>query len=175
MLCTMPMFIGFALLFDFNSNISLNRILVSVVAAGVFEELYFRGFFFGQLYRYTWLGFIPSVFLGAVIFGIVHLYQGEELGELISIFLVTSLGAILFSWVYVEWDYNLWVPICLHMLMNLAWELFSVSDNALGDVYSNIFRAVTITLIIVLTIVYKKRKGKPLSINKSTILINYKN
>ena len=61
LLCTAPMFIGFAIVFDFNAGISWNRILIAGVAAGVFEELYFRGFLFGQLFRYTRLGFIASV------------------------------------------------------------------------------------------------------------------
>lgn len=171
LLCTLPMFLGFALLFDFNKEISWTTILIGVVAAGFFEELYFRGFLFGQLYRYTRLGFILAVFLGALIFGLIHLYQGSEFGELVGIFLVTFLGGILFAWAYAEWNFNLWVPIFLHLFMNLAWELFSVSDNALGGVYSNIFRVITIALIIVLTIIYKRRSGIPLEVNKQTVLM----
>ncbi len=174
LLCTLPMFIGFALIFDFNAKVSLNLLLISVIAAGFFEELYFRGFLFGQLYRYSQLGFILSVLLGALLFGFVHLYQGSELGEIIGIFLVTFSGGILFAWVYAEWNYNLWVPIFLHMFMNLAWELFSVSDNALGDTYSNVFRMITIALIIILTIFYKRRKGIPLEINRRTLLMKDK-
>ncbi len=175
LLCTLPMFIGFAFIFDFNSEVSLNTILISVIAAGFFEELYFRGFLFGQLFRYSRFGFILSVLLGALLFGFAHLYQGNELGEIIGIFLVTFLGGILFAWVYAEWNYNIWVPIFLHMLMNLSWELFSVSDNALGGIYSNVFRIITILLIIVLTILQKRRKGIGIEVNKKTILMKSKN
>lgn len=170
--CTLPMFLGFSLIFDLNTDIKLNTILVSILAAAFFEELYFRGFLFGQLYKHTPLGFIASVLLGALLFGLIHLYQSNVLTELIGIFLITFLGAILFAWVYAEWNFNLWVPILLHLLMNLAWEMFSISDNALGGTYSNVFRAITIALVIAITILYKKRKGIPLEINKNTFLMN---
>ena len=55
--------------------------------------------------------------------------------------------------------------------MNLFWMLFSAGENALGGVYANVFRVSTILLIVVLTIVYKKKKGHKLEINKSTIWI----
>lgn len=171
LICTLPMFAGFALMFDLNTGVTLNRILVAILAAAFFEELYFRGFLFGQVYQHTTIGFLPAVFLGALLLGIIHLYQSNEFDELLGIFLVTFLGAILFAWTYVEWNYNLWVPVMLHLLMNLAWEMFNISDNALGGIYPNIFRTITIVLIIAVTIIYKKRKGIPLEINATTLVI----
>lgn len=174
LICTLPMFIGFAFLFDFNADISLNRIVLAVIAAGFFEELYFRGFLFGMLFRFSRLGYILSVLVGALLFGSVHIYQGSEFNQIVGIFMVTFMGGILFAWVYSEWNYNLWVPIFLHMLMNLSWELFSVSTNALGGSYSNIFRGITIALVIILTLRYKRKKGKALEVNKSTLIIKPK-
>lgn len=173
-ICTLPMFIGFSIIFDFNSAISLNTILIGVVAAGFFEELYFRGFLFGLPFRKTRLGFILSVLFGALYFGSLHLYQSTEINEIFGIFVITFLGGILFAWVYAEWDFNIWAPVFLHMLMNLAWELFSVSDNAMGGTYANIFRFFTIILVIVLTVLYKRKKGKNLSINKRSLLLQSK-
>jgi membrane protease YdiL (CAAX protease family) len=171
LICTLPMYIGFSLIFEFNQEIKLNTILIGVVSAGFFEELYYRGFLFGLPFKKTKLGFILSVLFGALYFGSLHLYQSTEFNELLGIFLITFLGGILFAWVYAEWNFNIWVPIFLHMLMNLAWELFSVSDNALGGIYSNVFRFLTIALVITLTILYKKRKGIKLVVNKKTLLI----
>jgi len=171
LICTFPMFLGFAIVFDLNSEISLNTVLINLIAAAFFEELFFRGFLFGQLYRYTKLGFIPSVIIGALLFATLHLYQSEELSTLIGVFLTTLLGGILFAWVYTEWNYNLWVPIFLHLFMNLFWELFSVSDNAFGGIYSNVFRLITIALIIVLTVLNKRKKEIRLEINKNSIWI----
>ncbi len=169
LVCTLPMFIGFALVFKFNTNLYINEILIGVIAAGFFEELFFRAFLFGQLYRYTRLGFIPSVFLGALLFATIHLYQSHDVATLAGIFAITFLGAVLFAWAFIEWDYNIWVPVFLHGFMNLAWTLFSVSDNALGNMYGNIFRTLTIALIICVTILYKKRKGLKTELNKKTV------
>ncbi|UAB82407.1 CPBP family intramembrane metalloprotease [Marixanthomonas sp. SCSIO 43207] len=170
LICTLPMYIGFSFIFDFNTDISINAILISVVAASFFEEIFFRGFLFGLIYRKTNLGFIPSVFFGAMYFGILHLYQSTELLELLGIFSITFLGGILFAWVFTEWKFNIWVPIFIHALMNFSWELFSVSENALGGVYSNIFRFSTMGLIIGLTVLLKKKNGLKLSVNKSNLL-----
>lgn len=169
LLCTLPMFIGYAIVFDTNLELNLNTVLIAAVAAALFEELFFRGFLFGQLFRFTKLGFIPSVIAGALLFASVHLYQSQEIGELIGIFLTTFLGALLFSWVYAEWRLNIWVPIFLHFFMNLSWMLFSAGENALGGLYSNIFRIITIALVIALTILYKRRRELKLAINKRTI------
>lgn len=166
---TLPMFIGFAFLFAPHPGITLNGILIGVIAAAFFEELFFRGFLFGQLYRYTRLGFIPSSLFGSLLFAAIHLYQSPEWLTLVGIFGITFFGALLFGWLYVEWRYNLWVPIFLHLFMNLAWMVFAVSDNALGGIYANIFRALTITLAIVLTLIYKLNKGLELAVNKRTV------
>lgn len=166
---TLPMFIGFAIVFSFNSGVTLNEILVKVIAAAFFEELFFRGFLFGQIFRYTRLGFVPAIILGAVLFAAAHLYQSRELATLIGVFAVTFMAALLFAWLYAEWKYNLWVPIFLHLFMNLSWMLFSVSDNALGGVYANAFRVMTIALAISFTVIYKIRKKIKLEVNRETV------
>ncbi len=80
------MLIGYAIVFDFNRNITTDEILVSAVAAGFFEELFFRGFLFGQLYRFSKLGFFPSVVIGALLFASMHLYQSNDAITLAGIF-----------------------------------------------------------------------------------------
>ncbi len=173
-ICTLPMFIGFSLCFNYNNNVTANEVLISGVAAAFFEEFIFRGFLFGQLFRYTKLGFIPSILLGAVLFAAMHLYQSNDLLTLIGIFSTTFLGAILFSWLYVEWNYNLWVSIFLHFFMNLAWMLFAVSDNAFGGIYANVFRILTIALAIILTLVYKRKMHLPLNITRENIWMKHR-
>jgi len=168
-LCTAPMFFGFWLLYEFDSEVTLNSILISVVAAGFFEEVFYRGFLFGQLFRYTKLGFIPAVFLGALLFGLLHLYQSNDPLTALGIFSITFLGSVLFSWLYIEWNNNLWVPIFAHALMNLSWTLFSVDTDALGGWYANIFRFTTIFLFIVVTIYIKSCRGEGVRINRSSL------
>ncbi len=166
---TLPMLLGYALSFSFNSEITSHSIFVGSIFAAFFEELYFRGFLFGLIFRNTKLGFIPSIFFGAVIFGLGHLHQSTDLMTLIGIFLVTGLGAAFFAWLYVEWNYNLWVPIGLHLFMNLHWSLFSAGDNALGGATANIYRLITIFLAISGTIAYKKSKKMSFEITKRNV------
>ena len=167
--CTLPMLIGYGFVFEFDKQVTFSKMLTGAVYAAFFEEVYYRGFLFGLIYRYTKIGFIPAIIFGALIFATGHLYQSEDFSTLVGIFLVTFLGAGLFAWSYVEWEMNLWVPIFLHLFMNLFWMLFSAGDTALGGFYSNLFRIVTITLIIVITIIYKKRRKLKLTINRKTV------
>nr|WP_294859809.1 CPBP family intramembrane glutamic endopeptidase [uncultured Fluviicola sp.] len=175
LICTLPMFIGFAVCFRFNTKLSLNEVLITGVAAAFFEEFIFRGFLFGQLFRYTKLGFVPSILLGAFLFAAMHLYQSNDLPTLIGVFFTTFLGAVLFAWLFVEWNYNLWISIFLHFFMNLAWMIFAVSNNAFGGVYANIFRILTITLLIILTIFYKRKNGIPMVVKKETLWMKNRN
>lgn len=62
---------------------------------------------------------------------------------MIGIFLLTFAGAIFFTWQYVEWQYNLWVPIFTHTFMNFSWTLFQIDNSALGGFKANIFIGLT--------------------------------
>jgi len=168
---TLPMFIGCLIFYKFDTEIFIPNLIKTTIFAGLFEELYFRGFLFGQIFRNTKLGFIPSIITCALVFASGHLYQSHDISILIGIFITTFLGAIFFAWLFVEWNYNLWIPIFLHTFMNLSWGLFNVSNNALGNITSNIFRVLTIAVAIILTILYKKKHGQKLTINRNTILM----
>jgi membrane protease YdiL (CAAX protease family) len=168
---TIPMFAGSAVMSNFTFGISGERFWFYCVFAAFFEELYYRAVFFGQLYKKTRLGFLPALFFSALVFASLHLYQSNDFYTLIGIFFTTFLGAGLFAWLYVEWGYNLWVSISMHFFMNLSWELFSISDNALGNINANWFRLLTIVLAIIGTLIIKKKKGLELLITKKTLLI----
>lgn len=171
LLFTLPMFAGALFFFQFNRQIDMENLIAGTIIAGFMEELYFRGFLFGQLFRKTNFGFIPSILLGALIFASGHLYQSQIISELIGIFLITFSGAIFFAWLYVEWNYNLWVPIFTHTLMNLSWNLFEVDSSALGDFKANVFRGLTIFTAILFTVLYKRRKGLKLTVNRQTLML----
>ncbi len=166
----LPMFISSMVIGSFDDNLGFGTLLHKTFAAGIFEEYLFRGFLFGILFRKLNWGFIPASILGGVIFGLGHIYQGSTLMETLGVFAITSIGAVWFSWLYIEWNNNLWVPIFIHTLMNLSWILFDVSDNALGGLYSNLFRAITIALTIIITIRYHRERG--LKINRKILMIN---
>jgi membrane protease YdiL (CAAX protease family) len=134
------------------------------------EEYLFRGFLFGILFRKLGWGFVPSSVLGALIFGLGHIYQGSTYMETMGVFFITSIGGVWFAWLYIEWNNNLWVPVFIHILMNLSWALFEISSNSLGGFYANLFRLITIALSIIITIKYNQKKG--LRINSKNLMVN---
>ena len=163
----LPMLISSALLGEISPDLKILGLIQKTLFAGFMEEYLFRGFLFGLLFRKLGWGFIPASILGAAIFGLGHIYQGSTFLETMGVFFVTSLGAIWFAWLYIEWNNNLWVPIFLHILMNLSWGLFEVSSNALGGFSTNLFRVITIALTIIVTIKYNKKNG--LRINRKNL------
>ena len=169
LVAALPMLLGYAAVFSLNPDLTWQQVMTGAVAAAFFEELYFRGFLFGQIFRYTRLGFFPALIVGALVFASGHLYQSQDPATLVGIFFTTFMGAGLFAWLYCEWDYNLWVPIFLHFFMNFFWMLFAAGDNALGGGYANVFRILTIALAILGTLLYKQRQELPLAISRATL------
>ena len=167
----LPMLLGGLVLNGLSDTLVWRNVVAGTLIAALVEEIYFRGFLFGMLYKYTKAGFLTAIIFGAVIFALGHLYQSNESMEMLGIFGITFMGAGLYAWLYVEWDYNLWVPIFLHTFMNLAWTLSDMGDSALGGLWPNILRAGTITLSIVGTLIYKKKTNKPLKITKHNLFI----
>src|SRR5690606_16624488 len=96
LLFTLPLFIGGLIFYKPNPEIEVQDMIAGTLIAGLMEELYYRGFLYGLLFKYTKLGFIPSILVGAILFAIGHLYQSQNLGEMIGIFLITFLGAVFF-------------------------------------------------------------------------------
>lgn len=160
LICCSPLLIGFPIIGSFDYGLSLDTFLRRVCLAAFLEELVFRGFLFGQLYRYGKVGFVWAVIIPAILFGMGHLYQGHSILSSLMAFGVTALGALYFSWVYVKTDFNLWIPVGLHLFMNLCWTVFPVEGNvnAVGSLVPNILRLISIVLTITLIIVLYKKK-----------------
>lgn len=172
---TLPMLVGYALKFSLAKGLDIDTIIIKTISSAFFEEIIYRAFLFGMLYLFTRLGFLPSVLLSSIIFGMAHLYQSSDINESVGIFAITFLGSIIFSWVYAEWKFNLWTAIFLHCLMNLYWLIFDVDANALGGTYANIFRFSTIFLAIFGTILYKRKKKDIFEITRKTWWMKSKN
>jgi len=165
---TLPMLISYALKFKINPQLSPDTVFINTLSSAFFEEIIYRAFLFGILYRFTKLGFLPSVFLGSLLFGAIHLYQASNLSETIGVFLITFLGSLFFSWIYAEWKFNLWTVIFLHCLMNLYWLVFNVDEIAIGGLYANIFRFSVLLIAIMITVFYKIKQRIPLELTKKT-------
>jgi membrane protease YdiL (CAAX protease family) len=169
LLSTLPMLISSAFLGEINPELDLFRLIRGTVLAGFMEEFLYRGFLFGILFGMLKWKFIPAALIGAVIFGMNHLYQSSDPMASLGIFLVTFLGAGWFSWLYVEWQRNLWVPIFLHFFMNLSWALFEINENALGDWVPNVFRIMTIAVTVIYTL-YRAGKRGFFEVNRSNLI-----
>lgn len=170
-LMTLPMLLGYGAANNFNVNIGFEAVFYGVLIAPIFEELLYRGFLFGQLYRFGGWGYILAGLLNALIFGSLHLYQAQDFGSAVAIFAVTALGGMWFAWLYVEWNYNLWVSIFLHLFMNAWWIIFEMGNNAAGGWYANVFRGLTIAASIIITIRMRKKQGG-MQVTKSKLWIN---
>lgn len=167
---TLPMLAGYLAFFSFDKDLTLFALFQATLFAGFFEELVFRGFLFGQFYRYTRVGFIPATLVCALLFATAHLDPDAGFAVTAGVFAVTFLGAAFFAWLYAESNFNLWVPVFLHTLMNLAWTIFDVSENAAGGPAANLFRGLTIAAAIAGTILCKRRKGLAMAVNKSALI-----
>lgn len=74
-------------------------------------------------------------------------------------FAVTLAAGLWWAWIYVEWDYNAWVPIGFHVLMNGWFNVFVVSETALLPIASEIARALVVVISVAATIAIKRRNG----------------
>lgn len=159
LLCAAPLYIIFPFFGGINSDLTIPLLLQKSILPGFKEEFICRAFMFGLLFRYSKAGFSWAVILPALYFGSEHLYQGHDALSTLAAFGVTFIGALYFSWMYVEWNFNLWVPIGLHMLMNGAWVIFSMegTEVAAGGLISNITRVISMLLAIGLTVWYKRK------------------
>ena len=159
-IAALPMLLVFALTSPINLKISFLSVGVGCFLAPFAEEVLFRGYMFGQLYRRARWGFWPSALIPSALFALGHAYQAGGALELAGIFAVTGLGGLLGCWLFVRWNGNLWIVFGLHCLMNLWWEVFGVAETALGGWIANGARFLTVVLAILLT-VYKDRIWKP--------------
>ncbi len=173
---TLPMLIGYAWVSgggvnELATEMNFQKFYWGIILAPLAEELFYRGFLFGQLYRFGGWGFIPAGLLSALIFGSMHLYQANDLGSAIGIFAMTGMGGMWFAWLYIEWERNLWLSIFLHFFMNCYWGIFGMADNAAGGFYANLFRIITIMVSVMATFYLHKKLGKK-EINPSTMWKN---
>ena len=155
---SLPMLIGLALTRSLTPHLQLLPILFLTVFSPFVEELESRGFGVRQFQRGTRWPFWVVVWPSVVLFGWSHVEKGENLLEMAGLFFLTGSGGLLFAWLIYRWQ-NLWVPVALHICMNLWWELFSVSRTAIGGWFPFALQSLTILLAILVTLSYKRSKA----------------
>lgn len=160
-IATLPMLIVFALTSSVNPKMTFLTVGVGCFIAPFAEEVLYRSFLFRQLYRRARLGFWVAALFPSVLFAAAHLYQSDDLMELLGIVAITGTGGIGFCWFFMKWRDNVWAVFGLHAGMNLWWEVFAVDDTALGGWLANGARLATVIVAVLLTI-YKDKIWKPL-------------
>jgi len=109
-----PMLLAFAVTSSINARMSVLSVGVGCFVAPFAEEVLFRGYMFGQLYRRARWGFWLSALIPSALFASGHAYQASGFWELVGIFAVTGLGSLLGCWIYMRWQFNLWTVFGLH-------------------------------------------------------------
>jgi uncharacterized protein len=79
------------------------------------EELLFRGFLFGLLWRVAGWPIPVSILASALLFGLAH--DGDILGTALPL----AAGGAVLAWIAWKWN-SLWPAIALHACMNLWWD-----------------------------------------------------
>ena len=116
------------------------------------EEIVYRGFACGLLFTRGRLPAWVAVSIPAIAFGWGHVEQGSTVAEGIELFLYTGGAGAAFGWVYLRWLRNLWIPIAVHVLANLSWEIFDVGDSALGGWFPFALQMTMVLLAIAFTL-----------------------
>lgn len=125
------------------------------------EEVFYRAFLFGQLFAHGRWGFVPAVGLNALVFALGHLSQAGSPAQAAGIFVVTLFGAVWFAWLFLAWEWNLWVPVALHFFMNLWWELFAVGQTAFsGSLAGEVPRLLTVAGSVAWSLWLLRRRGR---------------
>ena len=76
------------------------------------EELFYRAFIVSRLMDHAAMGKWGAILISGTLFGIVHFAEGP-----IGILSNGAFG-VLFAWIYVRSDRNLWITIIAHGLLN---------------------------------------------------------
>jgi membrane protease YdiL (CAAX protease family) len=76
--------------------------------------------------------------------------------EMAGLLLLTGTGGVLFAWLAYRWQ-SLWFPISVHILTNLWWAVFSVSDTALAGWFAFALQLTSIVTAIAITLRWSRR------------------
>jgi uncharacterized protein len=133
-------------------DLTATTIVWPVFGGPLFEELLYRGLAVGVLMRWCGWRFAPACIWPALFFGLVHAAQGADPVSIGGVVAITAAGGLLFGWLFVRWNFNLWPPLLLHIGLNAQWTLFALGDSAIGSQVGNVLRLVVVVLAILATV-----------------------
>jgi hypothetical protein len=115
LLTTLPMPVGFLLAGQRPNPPGWAALATNAGTSPFAEELAFRGLFFLMLYRQARVAWPVAALASAAVFGAVHLSQAgslqmSALQGAALVMAITGLGGLLFSWLLIRWNEDLWIP-----------------------------------------------------------------
>lgn len=146
---------------------SILELLIWAVTISFFDELAYRGFLFGLLFRKDRRGFVPSAGIYALFKVPELLHSGTPFSQMLGLFSLSLLFGLLYAWLYVEWKYNLWVPIFLHILI-LFGQGISGPDRMPG-VNPQVLLLLMAFVAVGVTLLYKQISGERFEIRSGNL------
>ncbi len=156
-----PAYLLFALTQPADPGVASYAVVYLAFIGPFAEEVVFRAVGFGALRRLVGFPFWLAAGLPAILFGLGHANPftlSPSFGEIMT-FAITASGAVILSWLYERWNFNLWVPFLLHAFLNLAWSLFRVGDGAFAGWLPLAAQITSLTLAILLTLRWTRGKA----------------
>lgn len=137
-------------------------LLRGVVAMPFAEEVLFRGVFVLLPVALGGARFWRAAIPAGLLFGSMHVPWNDALAwSDVPVFAVTAAGGIWYAWLCRCFAWSLWPTIVLHAAMNASWLVFGVSDDAVGPLWPNVGRGLTIALGTVLALRHRRREARP--------------
>lgn len=119
------------------SDLEVDLLIVKGGIFPLFEEVIYRGLVVGALVAAARWRVWEASLVPAVVVGIMLLVQGQGLAATIDTVLIMSLTGLFFGWMFVEWRFNLWPALLLHIGLSSLWVIFAMSeskaDGFMGD------------------------------------------
>jgi membrane protease YdiL (CAAX protease family) len=126
------------------------------------EDLVYTGFAVRQLHRRAGWPFRLAVLGVAVTFGLGHVEKGRTLAEMAALFAFTGAGLAAFAWLFLAWGDNLWVPVAMHVLLDLWWAVFGAGSTAIaGGPVPMALAGVSVAAALALTLVHRRPGRTP--------------
>lgn len=141
LVATVPMIV--ALAFGPSPGFDLDLMFGSGMLGPVAEELLFRGFLFGVLWRAARWPAPAAIIVSSLVFGFAHQTN----------VLPMAAGGAVLAWIAYRWN-SLWPAIGLHAGMNLCWDLLRIEHArpSLGLDFMSAAQTLSVVAAILVTI-----------------------
>lgn len=156
LICTVPM-LAIGLMGGISEGVDYRYLYQGTLVAAFNEELAFRAFGFGLLVQAARMKLWPAAVVTGILFGAIHIdftpSETETIWDQLNVFLLlTTLGGVLYAWLFHRTRFNLWFVMSIHFFMNLWWAALDVDGSFMGGIGATLSRVLCVTMAILLSI-----------------------